>query len=200
LEDQFGKLTSLPKDTIVNPVMGTYFGGAFFEQLNVTSVLAQYRTSAELLDITGIGITVVRPALIIPAGSRLHVGSETTNTTTKYVRYANVQAAAFFSLTPLDAINCAAGDIDLVDGMDAINDVQISQTREGVSENNYETATGIAFGLGHPCAWLDERENVDGDRFYIYRGRRRYVNDIVGSRVVSNDRTYLVGGKLEFQL
>ena len=49
------------------------------------------------------------------------------------------------------------------------------------------------FTLGHPCEWLDEIENTDGDSIFFYRSRDAIGGEI-GARHIGNDRTYIMGG------
>lgn len=186
-----GEVISLPAGTIVNPILGVYLPGD-----PVSAPVQKLESNYAALGELGAQIAVVRPALTIPRGATLRVGSGGG-------RITNVKAAAIFSLTPLDGIGCPYGGID-GDGV-ALNEglqstVTISQSREGIDESAYDTALGTAAGtttftLGHPCAWADDPENTDGDRFFIYRSRRRYEQQHK-VRVISDDRTYLLGGKL----
>ena len=50
------------------------------------------------------------------------------------------------------------------------------------------------FTLGHPCEWLDEIENSDGDSLFFYRGRGARIS----ARRIGNDRTYIMGGRIRF--
>ncbi|MGI9307538.1 MAG: hypothetical protein ACR2P5_09620, partial [Gammaproteobacteria bacterium] len=70
----------------------------------------------------------------------------------------------------------------------------ISQSREGITERELPPNTGM-FTMGNPCAWLDDKENTDGDRTFLYRSRRRY-SEPYKTRILSNDRTFLLGGNL----
>ena len=54
------------------------------------------------------------------------------------------------------------------------------------------------FTLGHPCEWLDEIENTDGDSIFFYRSRDAIGGEI-GARLIGNDRTYIMGGRIEFK-
>ena len=54
------------------------------------------------------------------------------------------------------------------------------------------------FTLGHPCEWLDEIENSDGDSIFFYRSRDAIGGEI-GARLIGNDRTYIMGGRIEFK-
>ncbi|MGU9952312.1 MAG: hypothetical protein ACNYPH_08490 [Gammaproteobacteria bacterium WSBS_2016_MAG_OTU1] len=119
-----------------------------------------------------------------------------------------------FSVTPLQNVECAYGSIAESSFIESgVSDtVVIDQMREGAIssltnrtsityiENTFATlARGNPLTLAHPCAWLDDRENTDGDRFFIYRSRRRFVEPYK-TRVVSNDHTYLLGGRLRLNV
>ena len=54
------------------------------------------------------------------------------------------------------------------------------------------------FTLGHPCEWLDEIENTNGDSIFFYRSRDAIGGEI-GARLIGNDRTYIMGGRIEFK-
>lgn len=195
---------ALGPDSLVNPIFNTYLArGAAAPGMGVGGggagnaggpgsgadgavrgvAINQYSTEAVALA----DIRLVRPALVLPTGTRLVAGSSGG-----VIR--NVQAAVIFSLTPLDVVQCPTGEVDGFSGQ-VNTPVVINQQREGVQENRYPHARR-GFGFGHPCAWLDDPENTDGDRTYIYRSRRRYADENVRLRVLSNDRTYLLGGKV----
>ena len=86
------------------------------------------------------------------------------------------------------------------------------RSREVPSENNLNSLENRAlvqdafnrytdgienFTLGHPCEWLDEFENTDGDSIFFYRSRDAIGGDI-GARHIGNDRTYIMGGRIRF--
>ena len=54
------------------------------------------------------------------------------------------------------------------------------------------------FTLGHPCEWLDEIENSDGDTMFVYRSRDAIGGEI-GARRIGNDRTYIMGDGLSLR-
>ena len=183
-----GTETELSPGTIVNPILGTYLPVEIEPTDAPTPELkSNYQSYAAIIG----NVTIVRPALIIPKGVTMQIGANGA-------RIDNVRAAAIFSVSPLDNIQCSFGGIGgehiLTDGVTL--SVLISQSREGVSETALEDAGGGVMTLGHPCAWLDDKENIDGDRLFIYRSRRRYVS-AHRARIESNDRTYLLGGKLQ---
>ncbi|MGU9950826.1 MAG: hypothetical protein ACNYPH_00630 [Gammaproteobacteria bacterium WSBS_2016_MAG_OTU1] len=209
-----GETTFLPGGTVLNPILGTYVvgngTGLFPEELR-----SNYQGRAEIgnpLDPVERIVEVVRPVLVIPKGATVRVGTGGGNIT-------GVKAAAMFSVTPLRSVECAYGDIADSNFIESgvANTVVIDQMREGaVNHPANEIGIGLSYveskfpssnltprdpnlTLGHPCAWLDDRENTDGDRFFIYRSRRRFVEPYK-TRVVSNDHTYLLGGRLRLNV
>ena len=176
-------VVNLPPNTVINPVLGTYLPGEPSAPVERT-LKSNYQAAADVEPERR--AEIARPAMIIPPGTTIRIGAAGANIT-------EVKAAAIFSVAPLDNINCAAGGVSggefLQNGLP--DSAAVSQSREGVSENAYSGE----FTVGHPCAWLDDRENTDGDRFFVYRSRRRYLEPYK-SRVLSNDRTYLFGGTL----
>ena len=195
---------NLDPQAVVNPVLGTYLPGVVPREERESDIpetqdklIANYHAFASFGE--GQETEIVRPALIIPKGKTVRIG-ETGG------RIVNVKAAAFFSMTPLPSVECQTGGIAsgnfFGDGTPGSGGLEgnlrvINQAREGVAGgDSVFTAADGAFGLGHPCAWLDDRENTDGDRFFVYRSRRRYLEPY-RTRVISNDRTFLLGGRLE---
>ena len=194
-----GEIIGLPEGAILNPVLGTWVHeerGVVEEGEGVTegrNLRNNYLAAAQVA--ADVDLDVVRPALVFPERTKFVIKGEASIT--------NVKAAVIFSLSPLPFVGCPTGGFDLMTGQGGVEGddgelVGIDQIREGVSETRYEDATGGtgAVGAGHPCAWGDDPENLDGDRTYIYRSRRRYVNPDVQARTLSNDRTYLLGGRL----
>ena len=197
-------IINLDPQAVVNPVLGTYLPGVVPQEERESDIpetqdklIANYHAFASFGE--GQETEIVRPALIIPKGKTVRIG-ETGG------RIVNVKAAAFFSMTPLPSVECQTGGIAsgnfFGDGTPGSGGLEgnlrvINQAREGVAGgDSVFTAADGAFGLGHPCAWLDDRENTDGDRFFVYRSRRRYLEPY-RTRVISNDRTFLLGGRLE---
>ena len=182
-----GDIIYLAPDSIINPLLGTYLPGDIF---TTPGGATEPRLQNDYLTrvVLNSTIEITRPAYVLPKGSRLVVANVGA-------RIENVKAAVFFSLTPKDGVSCPYGDWRL--GGEQQQRVTISQTREGVSENLYSAvAGGVIANVGHPCTWFDDPENMDGDRIFLYRGRRRnYVSDL-RVREVSNDRTYTLGGQL----
>ena len=183
-----GDVIYLPSDSIVNPMLGTYLSGDIFTApggATETRLQNDYLTRV-VLNST---IKITRPAYVLPQGSRLVVANIGA-------RINNVKAAVFFSLTPKDGVSCPYGDWRL--GGEQQRQIIISQTREGGSENLYNALPGsnAIVNAGHPCAWFDDPENMDGDKTFLYRGRRRNYVSSLRVREVSNDRIYTVGGQL----
>ena len=144
-------------------------------------------------------------------------------------RITNVQAAVFFSVRPLSGIGCElASERNVFPGQplqvvinqqgpkpDVLRNaasVEI-RSREVPSRNNLNSLENRAlvqdafdrytdgiedFTLGHPCEWLDEMENSDGDSIFFYRSRDAIGGEI-GVRHIGNDRTYIMGGRIQFK-
>ena len=187
------EIINLPANTIVNPILGTYLPGEPAKPI-VRDIRSNYQAQVETQRSDMARAEIVRPAIVLPVGTTVRVGGSGA-------RITNVKAAAIFSLSPLDSIECAVGGISggniLTGGLPSA--VAVSQSREGVSETNFADSpdnNGVLFTTGHPCAWLDDPENTDGDRFFMYRSRRRYLEPYK-ARILSNDRTYLLGGRLQ---
>ncbi|MGI9296715.1 MAG: hypothetical protein ACR2QC_02305, partial [Gammaproteobacteria bacterium] len=190
VSDVDGSVINLPANTIVNPILGTYLHDPDPARSLVPPVRANYQAYADT-DAAAHPITVARPALVLPPGTTVRVG-ENGGTIT------NVKAAAIFSIRPIDNVSCPYGDVSNSLATGLALEKPISQSREGVSENEFpaDGSEGVFFTIGHPCAWADDSENTDGDRFFVYRSRRRYFDEN-RARVLSNDRTYLFGGRLQ---
>ena len=192
IEDS-GNVINLPAETVVNPILGTYIS----PDTNITPAQPPLRSNYQaFLETTGT-LVVARPALTIPVGTTVRVGAAGANIT-------NVKAAALFSIKPIDDVSCPNGEVGDNFPQTGLNaeTLDISQMREGISENQFpaDGSNGVFFTLGHPCAWVDDSENTDGDRFFVYRSRRRYWDDTHQTRIRSNDRTYLLGGRLHLSV
>jgi hypothetical protein len=190
---QTGESFTLPANSLVNPILGSYL--ALSDPNQVVGNLG--RMENNYLAEAGVARTVhiVRPALTIPPGALLHVGQAGA-------ALKNVKAVAIFSLGPLESVDCPVGVVDIVSGQyngPGSPVVAINQLREGLDQNNYAGSPPVrgAIGMSHPCLWLDDPENMDGDRLFLYRSRRRYADENIRARIVSNDRTFVLGGKLE---
>ena len=74
-------------------------------------------------------------------------------------------------------------------------DLDIAENRALIRDAFDRYTGGIEnFTLGHPCEWLDEIENSDGDSLFFYRGRAARIS----ARRIGNDRTYIMGGRIRF--
>ena len=170
-----GERTLLREGAVLNPVAGTYVN---LPRENVRAgrdVKLPY--SSDAVGATGANgggaLQLVRAALMLPKGAKLVVRQSGTAKMTK------VRAAVFFSPAPLKRTECPAS-------ADGVNQFE----RTGTLDD------GTLFTLGHPCAWLENRENMDGDRDFVYTNRPRW-ND-TRTRILTNDRVALIGGELEF--
>ena len=166
-----GERTFLREGAVLNPVAGTYVDLPREPVRGSRDVKLPY--SSDAVGATDGGpLQLVRPALILPKGAKLVVRQSG-------VRMNKVRAAVFFSPAPLKRTECPAS-------ADGVNQLE----RTGTLDD------GTLFTLGHPCAWLEEPENMDGDREFVYTNRPRW-ND-TRTRILSNDRVALIGGELEF--
>ena len=188
------EVIQLRPDSIVNPVAGTYINVPGRGVVGVLSdnLRNQYRANAVVQTVS----RIVRPALTLPAGARLVMKQNGS------ADIRNVKAAVLFSLTPIELMQCPTGQLDGFNGQSGR--VGMSQIHEGVREDRYMAGAlpdeRREIGTADPCVWLDDPENLDGDRNFIYRSRRRYRNDDIRAVTRSNDRTYLLGGKLELRV
>lgn len=184
-----GETIPLPPNVLFNPLLGTYLyldegliGGALQRDYAIDLTLAS-RTRATVHST----LVVAPPAVVIPAGSRMVVGEGGA-------QLRNVQAAVIFGNEPLAVAYCPSGSLQ-ADGMSGRN-IRINQLTEGVDgHNDYP----VDIDSNHPCLWIDEPENLDGDRQYLYRSRRRYLPHVAANypaRPPSNDRTHTLGGTL----
>ncbi len=175
----------LPINTLLNPILGTYISDQLSTPVAILDELETTYSTEAIIEDTMI---FVRPAYKLPIGTRINIGERGGELT-------NVKAAVFLSLAPLERTFCPSGTFNLVEGQTG-ELIAINQIKEGISENVYEDATGKKLSLGHPCLWLDDPENTDGDNIYVYRSRRRYVNENLKAITRSNDRVYVYGASL----
>ena len=167
-----GRRTRLAEGTVLNPIHATYV------RPPVEGRRGSWRSelpwpSRAVGSAEGGNLKLVRAALILPKGTKLVLQGSSA-------KMRKVRAAVFFSPTPLEIADCPHG----ANG-------QVNQLRFGRTLSD-----GSVFSLGHPCAWLDDPENVDGDREFIYTNRPRWNS--TNTRLLSNDRVVLLGGELEF--
>ena len=194
-----GNPLDLAPGGMINPIMGTYLdpssigGGSFAGAVVPVQTPAQARRELRLAP----------PALQLPKGTEIRLGE-------RGAQFTNVQAAVFFSLTPLERTECAITDQSALNNPASSCNINpgnsscfISQTREdafnpnrplqGV-ENQHQAREPIT--TGHPCAYLDTQENTDNDHVF-----ELFAEDLeigAGSRidrVVRNDRARLLGGR-----
>ena len=98
-----------------------------------------------------------------------------------------------------DAAGIAIRSRTLPGDPDDTDSLSHSSSRGLVEEAFDRYTDGIEnFTLGHPCEWLDEIENSDGDSIFFYRSRDAIGGDI-GVRRIGNDRTYIMGGRIQFK-
>ena len=167
-----GRQTRLEEGTVINPIQGTYVNAPRRGLRGDKDAILPYASDAQAVGETP--LRLLRPALVLPKGAKLVLqGSSGT--------MRKVKAAIFISPAPLKKTECSVargGSVDqtLLGGLLADNRTPLTR--------------------GHPCAWLDEEENLDGDRVFIYRNRPSW--NTTNTRVVVNDRVVLLGGELEF--
>ena len=169
-----GARTELGEGTILNPVAGTYVRAPAAGRRGDPDARLPYPSRASA-GVGGSPLRLVRPALILPKGAKLVLQA-------RPARMTRVRAAVFFSPAPLESASCPSGPGGAPESVD--------QARRGGTLGD-----GTAFTLGHPCAWLDHPENLDGDRNFVYTNRPRW--NASNTRMISNDRVVLMGGRLE---
>ena len=188
----------LAQGGMINPIMGTYLdpasigGGSFAGAVVPVQTPAQARRELRLAP----------PALQLPKGTEIRLGE-------RGAQFTNVQAAVFFSLTPLERTECAITDQSAYNNVSSCSinpgnsSCSISQTREdafnpnrplqGV-ENEHQAREPIT--TGHPCAYLDTQENTDNDHvFELFAEDLEIGAGSLIDRVVRNDRARLLGGR-----
>ena len=188
----------LAQGGMINPIMGTYLdpasigGGSFAGAVVPVQTPAQARRELRLAP----------PALQLPKGTEIRLGE-------RGAQFTNVQAAVFFSLTPLERTECAITDQSAYNNASSCSinpgnsSCSISQTREdafnpnrplqGV-ENEHQAREPIT--TGHPCAYLDTQENTDNDHvFELFAEDLEIGAGSLIDRVVRNDRARLLGGR-----
>ena len=211
---------------IINPVQGTYVNPPSTADIDISGVNIRYYNRFGSLNNQ---LNLRQPAMILPAGAVYIVGGSPRTERDQLPRITNVQAAVFFSVRPLSGIGCElASERNVFPGQplrvvinqqgpkpDVLrNAASVAiRSREVPSENNLNSLENRAlvedafvrytrgiekFTLGHPCEWLDEIENSDGDSIFFYRSRDAIGGEI-GARLIGNDRTYIMGGRIEFK-
>ena len=211
---------------IINPVQGTYVNPPSTADIDISGVNIRYYNRFGSLNNQ---LNLRQPAMILPAGAVYIVGGSPRTERDQLPRITNVQAAVFFSVRPLSGIGCElASERNVFPGQplrvvinqqgpkpDVLrNAASVAiRSREVPSENNLNSLENRAlvqdafdrytdgiedFTLGHPCEWLDEIENTNGDSIFFYRSRDAIGGEI-GARLIGNDRTYIMGGRIEFK-
>ena len=170
-----GARTRLEQGTVLNPIAGTYVSAPRGGLRGDPNAVLPYASRARSVGSTP--LRLLRPALILPKGAKLVVPQGGQG-----VRIRKVRAAVMISPAPLKETECPAG----IGG-------KADQT---LKDSGLLLADGTEFSGGHPCAWLDEHENLNGDRVFIYRSRPRW--NATNTRVEINDQMVLLGGELEF--
>ena len=170
-----GARTRLEQGTVLNPVAGTYVAAPREGLRGDPNAVLPYATRARATGSTP--LRLLRPALILPKGAKLVVQNAQNP-----ARIRKVRAAVMISPAPLPKTACPAGVGGTVD--------------QRLKDSGLLLADGTEFSDGHPCAWLDEDKNLDGDRIFTYRNRPRWNE--TNTRVEINDQMVLLGGELEF--
>ena len=213
----------IPAGAIVNPVQGTYVNPSPGAAIDADGANIRYYNRFGSLNSE---LNLRQPAMILPAGAVFIVGGLPQTPPDRLPRITNVQAAVFFSLRPLSGIGCElASEQNVFPGQPVqvvINqqgpqrDVLRDAARDAIDDRDLPSnladeslsvlvedafnryTTGLEnFTMGHPCEWLDEIENSDGDSLFFYRSRDAIGGEI-GARRVGNDRTYIMGGRIRF--
>ena len=198
------RIILIPAGSIVNPVQGTYVTPpSQFAPINADDSNIRYHNRFGSLNEN---LNLRPPAMILPAGAVFIVGGDPQTSRDRLPRITNVQAAVFFSLRPLSGIGCELasepGSPDVPVQVVVNQQAPVADALRDAAEIEVGARTryieGIEnFTLGHPCEWLDEIENSDGDSLFFYRSRDAIGGDL-GARHVGNDRTYIMGGRIRF--
>ena len=193
-----GNPLELAPGGMVNPIMGTYLDPASIGGGSYAGAVVPVQTPAQARR----ELRLAPPALQLPKGTEIRLGEHGA-------QFTNVQAAVFFSLTPLERTECAITDQSGRNNPSSCSDNPgnsscfISQTREdafnpnrplqGV-ENEHQAREPIT--TGHPCAYLDTQENTDNDHvFELFAEDLEIGAGSLIDRVVRNDRARLLGGR-----
>ena len=208
----------VPAGSIVNPVQGTYVTPpSQFAAISADGANIRYHNRFGSLNSD---LNLRLPAMILPAGAIYIVGDlpptlSEEDRLNRLPRITNVQAAVFFSVRPLSGIRCELASepsfpdipVQVVVNQQApvslalrnAASVAIEARPSPSGEERDRYIKGIEkFTLGHPCEWLDEIENSDGDSLFVYRGRGA-IGGGSGARRIGNDRTYIMGGRIQFK-
>ena len=189
----------LPANSVINPFLGTYLAASFQEHDETT--IDRLRINAPSTAVSQTELVMSRPALQLPAGITIAVGSAP-------LTFTGVKAIIGHSPSPLNQpVNCAA----VGQGTSLLT---VDQSTERVSTNilpeveyTYDDSTanlGLSgviednsrqVGDAHPCMLLDLPENTDWDSWFIYGSGTRY--DANTNYPYVNDQLRMVGGRLQ---
>ena len=211
---------------IINPVQGTYVNPPSTADIDISGVNIRYYNRFGSLNSP---LNLRQPAMILPAGAVYIVGGSPRTERDQLPRITNVQAAVFFSVRPLSGIGCELASernvffeqpepvLVTINQQGPKRDALRNEARVAIRSRPVPAALALDqnsaliqdafdrytdgienFTLGHPCEWLDEIENSDGDTIFVYRSRDAIGGEI-GARLIGNDRTYIMGGRIEFK-
>ena len=180
---------SLPKDTVVNPLIGTYLLPVI-EGAPPPVERVRINAPSELTPTTD--FVVAGPALTLPRGMTLAVGSQPA-------RFEGVRAIIGHSPGPLDSVTCASDGTAITvnqlterDGSPGSTETipQVTFTnalaRFGVDAGGVDPDSP-QFGDANKCMLLDLPENTDLDEWFV-------IGSFDGGS--ANDHMRMVGGRL----
>ena len=183
----------LPANTVINPLLGTYLTPEY-RAGNSAPVTLRIGTTNPA--IAGSAMVFSRPAMILPRGVTLDVGTQS-------VSFTDVKGLIAHSAQPLRRdISCAAypgGAVD-VNQLDEGRNVTVLLQPEygyvGSRPSSFPNALGsLQSDYGHPCLLLDIAENTDLDKQFVYTSNP--LRDASNFDVVANDRMRIIGGRLQ---
>ena len=164
-----GTLTlTLPENTLINPVAGTYLVPASTGLLEDLTGVVRLRAdnTVQVSD----PFIVAPPALVLPVGTNLHLGDRS-------LRFTEVRGLIAHSAAPLRDGSVACGieggiEIDQAsEGVDAaanaINSPSFAISSTLISIPDIAADQEWA-GSGHPCILLDDPENSDLDNNFVF--------------------------------
>ena len=209
---------------IINPVQGTYVNPPSTADIDISGVNIRYYNRFGNLNNQ---LNLRQPAMILPAGAVYIVGRTERDqlpriTNVQAAVFFSVRPLPgikcvlaseqnVFPGQPLlvtinqqgpkpDVLRNAASVAIRSRTVPSENDLD-NPVNQGLVEDAFDRYTdGIEnFTLGHPCEWLDEMENSDGDSIFFYRSRDATIGGEIGARHIGNDRTYIMGGRIQFK-
>lgn len=208
-----GVTLSLPENSVINPLLGTYLPSAEVDIQNFSDrIRLNARSSVSLYANTQ--IEFAPPAAKLPEGITIHVGG-------RPVRFSNIKALIGHSPEPLiEFAICASAD----------EVIEFSQKRELVSRRNLLDATyrfagplaedflelanappggatpwgsagpvdpaGVQVGDAHKCMLLDDPENTDQDDWFLFGNIHRATGINPRAGIAGNDVFRMVGGRM----